>query len=382
MTYTYKMWGLKEDCSQEQIDEEYQRRMTEARISGGNLSDQLKKCDEIEKVYRTLSKNEEKEQKEDHEEQKEDHSAAKANSSDVITSSNLPEEDNSKFAICASQALDVKSNTSDFYGALIGWVEETEFSDEIIKEDIVGRFQEAYENKDNTTLDISGHDLPTLPDVFGSLGHLRVIDISYNQLTELPFEHFSGLEELNASDNQLSVIPAAIENCTELKELNLSDNEISEIPESIEDCTELKKLNLSNNQISVMPEEFFWHCKKLTSLNLSNNNIREISENLYRCDQLEELDVSNNKLSTLPDILNITNPDNTNTSWKVINADGNRIPYEERQHFVYLLDEFVRYNCISYDEIDVGLADQNLNPQSRPNSPSGEKTFNGELERT
>lgn len=64
------------------------------------------------------------------------------------------------------------------------------------------------------------------------------------------------LRELDLSFNQLADIPATIEECAELRVLKLTNNKLTSAPaNSLESLEELRVLELSGNQIEELPAE-------------------------------------------------------------------------------------------------------------------------------
>ena len=87
-----------------------------------------------------------------------------------------------------------------------------------------------------------------VPAEIGRLSALRVLDLSYNQLTSLPMEiwQLTSLERLDLDGNQLTSLPAEIGQLTSLTYLNLSDNRLTSLPAEIGQLTSLKSLSLYN----------------------------------------------------------------------------------------------------------------------------------------
>ncbi|WP_039061151.1 T3SS effector E3 ubiquitin-protein ligase IpaHe [Shigella flexneri] len=104
------------------------------------------------------------------------------------------------------------------------------------------RLQLCLENSE-TSLDLSClglRSLPRLPD------NLDEINVSNNQLSMLP-ELPRALKELNASSNQLSALP---ELPVSLEYINVSDNHLFALPEL---PASLEYINVSDNHLSVLP---------------------------------------------------------------------------------------------------------------------------------
>merc|ERR1711881_211913 len=119
--------------------------------------------------------------------------------------------------------------------------------------------------------------------------HLQRLNLSHNRLEncdewlngETKFER---LETLDLSDNKLTAIDeGATKGLSSLRDLNVSYNQLTELPTSIADMTDLKKINVSNNRLETLPP----------TLGLKGvfSNKRQI---------IEEIDASNNALTELP----------------------------------------------------------------------------------
>jgi Leucine-rich repeat (LRR) protein len=137
--------------------------------------------------------------------------------------------------------------------------------------------------------------------------NLRVLDISDNQLENVPVEikSLKNLRNLQLHTNRLTMIPEGLFACfTVLTTLNLSHNQISDIPKDIQTHTNLQILDVSHNQLQRV-----FHLdqmKKLTHLLLNNNNISWFQlRNLHIDDrsilELQELYLNSNKLNNVPD---------------------------------------------------------------------------------
>jgi len=95
--------------------------------------------------------------------------------------------------------------------------------------------------------------LQTLPESFGELKKLQILELSYNNLTSLP-ESFGNLKDLHTlllNNNKLTFLPETFVNLTSLNKLNLSNNQFSEIPTVLWPLKELHELFLNNNPLSV-----------------------------------------------------------------------------------------------------------------------------------
>ncbi|GFP83629.1 probable LRR receptor-like serine/threonine-protein kinase at2g24230 [Phtheirospermum japonicum] len=136
------------------------------------------------------------------------------------------------------------------------------------------------ENGENIVmLELSGLGLSgAIPDAtIGKLKKLESLDLSNNKITTLPndFGSLGSLKYLNLSFNQISgIIPSNIGNFGQLQRLDLSFNNFHGcIPEAISSLTRLQVLSLSNNQLdSIMPLGLL-NCRPLVFIDLSFNNL-------------------------------------------------------------------------------------------------------------
>lgn len=107
------------------------------------------------------------------------------------------------------------------------------------------------------------------------------------------------LDEIDFSNNQLTILPEELFLLTNLRFLDLSDNELSTISNNIQSLHNLRFLNLKNNFINSLPEGI-WELKNLQELNLSGNELTQINSKIIGLSKLEELNISNNYLINLP----------------------------------------------------------------------------------
>uniref|UniRef100_A0A7N8Y0E5 Protein flightless-1 homolog n=1 Tax=Mastacembelus armatus TaxID=205130 RepID=A0A7N8Y0E5_9TELE len=190
-----------------------------------------------------------------------------------------------------------------------------------------------------------------VPDDIFQLDDLSVLDLSYNQLTEIPrdLENSRNMLVLNLSHNSIDSIPNQLFiNLTDLLYLDLSDNKLdslppqmrrlvhlqtlilnnnplmhaqlrqlpamvalqtlhlrntqrtqSNMPTSLEGLTHLADVDLSCNDLTRVPE-CLYSLGSLKRLNLSSNQISELSLCIDQWTQLETLNLSRNQLTSLP----------------------------------------------------------------------------------
>lgn len=178
-------------------------------------------------------------------------------------------------------------------------------------------------------LDLSNNNLQNIPEsLTARLLNVVVLDVHSNQLKSLPNSMgcLSKIKVLNVSGNFLQSLPKTLENCRCLEELNCNFNKLSKLPENIGyELVNLKKLSINSNKLVFLPQSVA-HLTSLRVLdarlnclrslpqdleNLINLQVLNVSQNFQYLDRLPysigllislvELDVSYNKITTLPD---------------------------------------------------------------------------------
>ncbi|KAJ1385050.1 Leucine-rich repeat [Sesbania bispinosa] len=178
-----------------------------------------------------------------------------------------------------------------------------------VNEEVVGILQEAY-GKGMERINLSGRRLKLLPEAFGRIHGLVVLDISNNELSAIPdsIAGLQNLEELNLSSNLLESLPDSIGLLQKLKLLNVSGNKLTALPDSICQCRSLVELDSLRyldahfNELHGLPIAI-GRLTNLEVLNLSSNftDLKELPETFGDLTNLRELDLSNNQIHALPD---------------------------------------------------------------------------------
>ncbi|KAL3533083.1 hypothetical protein ACH5RR_006604 [Cinchona calisaya] len=173
------------------------------------------------------------------------------------------------------------------------------------------------------SLDLSNSKITAFPSDFWSLGSLKSLNLSFNQISgELPSNigNFGLLETLDLSSNQFSgSIPEAISSLESLQVLKLDQNEFEfGIPLGILQCKSLVLIDLSGNKLngslhdgfgSAFPElkylnlagngftgkeSKFSGLKSITYLNISRNSFKGSVASFFE-GSLEVIDLSRNQ---------------------------------------------------------------------------------------
>lgn len=143
--------------------------------------------------------------------------------------------------------------------------------------------------------------LSHFPDeVFELADTLEVLDLSGNELTELPadFGRLKKLKILFCSDNLFTVLPEVLADCPVLDMVGFKANRIETVPARSLNAN-LRWLILTNNYITTLPKEI-GRCSRMQKLALAGNQLGELPEELSHCRNLSLLRISANRLKYLP----------------------------------------------------------------------------------
>ncbi|KAJ1400647.1 Leucine-rich repeat [Sesbania bispinosa] len=154
-------------------------------------------------------------------------------------------------------------------------------------------------------LDLSNNNLQNIPEsLTARLLNVVVLDVHSNQLRSLPnsIGCLSKLKILNVSGNLIEYLPKTIENCRALEELNANFNKLIQLPDTIGfELLNLKKLAVNSNKLVFLPRSTS-HLTSLKILDARLNCLRSLPEDLENLINLEILNVSQNfqYLESLP----------------------------------------------------------------------------------
>ena len=143
--------------------------------------------------------------------------------------------------------------------------------------------------------------LEKLPESFGNLRELRILDIQGNAVSYLPesFVLLPKLEVFFAAKNDFRQFPRELKSMEFLHTLDLGYNKIVRVGRTIGTLKNLQHFSITHNEVKELPAEL-GRCKYLQTVDLSYNELTELPKEMGRCEQIMFLDASHNLLRTLP----------------------------------------------------------------------------------
>eukprot|EP01083_Nonionella_stella_P101431 287534_1 len=158
--------------------------------------------------------------------------------------------------------------------------------------------------KELKTLNASYNQISVIPSEILQLECIRYYILHHNRITQMVSFGASSpnLIRIELQNNNLQSLPHGIGECVNLQHLNVSHNNLSLLPASLSKCLNLQILEATNNNIcldSDSIESIFSRCTKLKELDLSNNRITSISSCLFYLPALHRLAFTQNKISCI-----------------------------------------------------------------------------------
>ncbi|WP_158619147.1 DUF6543 domain-containing protein [Pseudomonas sp. KBW05] len=153
-------------------------------------------------------------------------------------------------------------------------------------------------------LDLSGLDLPSLPDLDADFSHVGSLKLSNMNLSTSPegfLAKFRGVRWLDLSNNQLRELPPALEQMQGLTRLFLQKNQIRPSPQTsriLATRTTLRALWLDSNPLNVLPD--FSAITDMRSLSLQSLGLDTWPTGLGEQPLLDLIDLRDNQFTEIP----------------------------------------------------------------------------------
>ncbi|XP_015604471.1 plant intracellular Ras-group-related LRR protein 5-like isoform X2 [Cephus cinctus] len=203
----------------------------------------------------------------------------------------------------------------------------------------------AKEVKQKLILHWNYRGLKEIPEVVRTYGsHIEEVYLKWNQLTYLPIwiAELHNIKNLYLYGNRIHNLPEQFGAVRQLTVLDLSANQFQSVPGCIGELSNLKSLLLNDNSIKKLPAELH-RLERLEVLSISGNRLVTLPEWLGSLPNLRELNVDNNLLKELPNRLTLA------SELSSISVCSNRLRYLPLNGF--LSNPIIRFdsnNCLNY----------------------------------
>lgn len=139
--------------------------------------------------------------------------------------------------------------------------------------------------------------------VFDQAESLEILDLSNNQLTELPddLDRLLNMRILFLSNNQFTSIPAVLARCPKLEMISFKSNQLAQVGENVLPV-DTRWLILTDNKIAKLPDSM-GKLHRLQKLALAGNRLTALPASMADCHNLELARLSANDLAEMPDWL-------------------------------------------------------------------------------
>ncbi|VVN82130.1 hypothetical protein PS833_01166 [Pseudomonas fluorescens] len=157
-------------------------------------------------------------------------------------------------------------------------------------------------------LDLSGLELPTLPDLSVDFSHVGSLKLSNMKLTTSPegfLTRFRHVRWLDMSNNRLTDLPPAVGQMHGMTKLSLYNNQLeltAETAQILSGRTTLRGLWINDNPRLGVPPDFSL-IPDIRTVNLKNTGIDSWPTGLFDQPLLSDIDLSGNQITTLPDFV-------------------------------------------------------------------------------
>ncbi|XP_053657824.1 leucine-rich repeat-containing protein 24 [Anopheles marshallii] len=153
--------------------------------------------------------------------------------------------------------------------------------------------------------DCTNQRLPVVPKELSN--ELQILDLSHNQINELPSKTFEAAQQTNLQKLYLRhngmkrVDRDAFRNLTILIELDMANNNLTALEAGVfDDLTKIRVIILNNNQIERIDNSLFKGLQYLTKVHLRSNRLVRIAQNSFiNVPNLSQIELDYNELQAL-----------------------------------------------------------------------------------
>ncbi|WP_020602485.1 leucine-rich repeat domain-containing protein [Spirosoma spitsbergense] len=146
-------------------------------------------------------------------------------------------------------------------------------------------------------------DLSSVPEVVYRFPNLEELDLSKNNLHELPARLTAAIPTLTKLSVLYNIIPndsIFFTRNKHLRSLNLQGNKLTKIPASVRANRRLESLWMGYNQLTALTNQSFRGLRRLNDLNLYSAGLTQLPKAASRMKRLKVLDLYYNKFTRLP----------------------------------------------------------------------------------
>lgn len=154
-----------------------------------------------------------------------------------------------------------------------------------------------------TMLAFNQLDLPSVPELVYRFPKLQELDLSKNDLHELPARltaDIPTLKRLSVLYNHIPNDSVFVTRNKRLLSLNLQGNKLTRIPRTLRQNRRLESLWLGNNKLAGVDIKTLKKLRWLNDLNLYNVGLTSLPKGIKRLKHVKVLDLYYNKLTSLP----------------------------------------------------------------------------------
>lgn len=146
-------------------------------------------------------------------------------------------------------------------------------------------------------------DLTNVPDVVYRFPNLEELDLSKNDLTQLPARLITDLprlQRLSVLYNQIGDDSVFIPRNDHLRALTLQGNRLTRIPAAVRNARKLESLWMGNNRLKELNVKAIRGLKQLADLNFYNAGLTSLPRQIRQLKRVRVMDLYYNELTTLP----------------------------------------------------------------------------------